>query len=146
MREGKPGGVFSSLHAIMTTQKIPTQARYASGINALLGAWLAVSPWFYGYVTGEDVVVWPSVVAGVAIGVMGMTRFLWPSEGPALSWSNLFLGGWVAISPWSREFADDPERFWNSLVVGSVIAILAVWSICATAIFRAQQSAHGPGS
>jgi hypothetical protein len=120
-------------------QNIPVQARYASGINALLGAWLVVSPWFYGYGEGEDVVLWPSVVAGAAIGVLAVARFLWPHEGAALSWSNLFLGGWVAIAPWSRGFAEEPERFWNHLVVGSVVVTLAVWSICATAIFRAQQ-------
>jgi hypothetical protein len=124
----------------------PVQARVASGINALLGAWLVVSPWFYGYVKDEGVVVWPSVVAGAAIGVLGLTRCLWPHEGPALSWSNLFLGGWVAMAPWSRGFAEDPERFWNSLVAGSAVAILAVWSICATAVFRAQQGASKPRS
>ena len=127
------------MHALMTSQNVPLQARYASGINALLGAWLVVSPWFYGFVTNEDVVVWPSVVAGAAIGVLGLTRFLWPQEGPALSWSNVFLGGWVAVAPWSRGFHEDPERFWNSIVIGSVVVILAVWSICATAVFRAQQ-------
>jgi hypothetical protein len=131
----------SSLHIarLTVTHNIPVQARWASGINALLGAWLVVSPWFYGYVKEEGVVVWPSVVTGAAIGVLGLTRFLWPREGPALSWSNLFLGAWVAMSPWSREFADDSDRFWNSLVVGSAVAILAVWSICATAVFHAQE-------
>lgn len=119
----------------------PAHARLASGTNALLGAWLVLSPWFYGYAKDEGVVVWPSMIAGVAIGVLGTTRYLWPREGPMLSWANLFLGGWVALSPWARDSAENPERFWNSLIAGSLIVVLAVWSICATAVFRAQHRA-----
>lgn len=110
--------------------------RIASGVTALLGAWLVVAPWFYGFAAAEETGMHFIVATGSAIGILGTIRYLWPREGIVLSWANLFLGGWLLLAPWARGYETVEERFWNSTVVGTAVIVLSVWSICSTAIFN----------
>lgn len=110
--------------------------RVASGLTAVLGAWLVVAPWFYGF-AAEQREAKPFVIAtGCAIGVLAVLRYLWPREGIALSWANLLLGGWLLLAPWARGYETEADRFWNSTIVGTAVIVLSVWSICSTAIFN----------
>lgn len=112
------------------------QGRIASGLSALAGAWLVVAPWFYGFAEEQKTGMQLIVATGSAIGVLGTVRFLWPREGIVLSWAILFLGGWLLLAPWARGYDTEPNRFWNSTIVGSTVIVLSVWSICSTAIFN----------
>src|ERR1041385_1697768 len=42
------------------------------------------------------------------------------------SWLNILLGIWVIISPFAVQFAQLPAAMWNNVIVGIVIAILAI--------------------
>jgi len=42
------------------------------------------------------------------------------------SWLNVLLGIWVIISPFVVQFAQLPAAMWNNVIVGIVIAILAL--------------------
>jgi hypothetical protein len=42
------------------------------------------------------------------------------------SWLNVLLGIWVIISPFVVQFARLPAAMWNNVIVGIVIAILAL--------------------
>src|ERR1051326_5016395 len=42
------------------------------------------------------------------------------------SWVNVLLGIWVIISPFVVQFARLPAAMWNNVIVGIVIAILAL--------------------
>lgn len=110
--------------------------RVASGLTALLGAWLVVAPWFYGFAAEQKLGMQFIVATGSAIGILGTIRYLWPREGIVLSWATLFLGGWLLLAPWARGYETVEERFWNSTVVGTAVIVLSVWSICSTAIFN----------
>jgi SPW repeat-containing protein len=46
------------------------------------------------------------------------------SEGA--SWINIALGLWVIISPFVIQFARLPAAMWNNVIVGIVIAVLAI--------------------
>ena len=48
-----------------------------------------------------------------------------PSAG-GVSWVNVLLGIWVIISPFMIQFARLPAAMWNNVIVGIVIAILAL--------------------
>ena len=47
---------------------------YLSGINALLGIWVVISPWVFGY-SGNSGGAVSAVIAGVVILVLGGIRF-----------------------------------------------------------------------
>ena len=42
------------------------------------------------------------------------------------SWLNIVLGIWVIISPFVLQFARFPAAMWNNVIVGIVIAVLAI--------------------
>jgi len=42
------------------------------------------------------------------------------------SWMNVLLGIWVIISPFVVQFARLPAAMWNNVIVGIVIAVLAL--------------------
>ena len=42
------------------------------------------------------------------------------------SWLNIVLGIWVIISPFVVQFAQLPAAMWNNVIVGIVIAVLAI--------------------
>lgn len=42
------------------------------------------------------------------------------------SWINIVLGIWVIISPFVVQFTRFPAAMWNNVIVGIVIAILAI--------------------
>jgi len=101
------------------------QVRAASGINVLLGAWLIASPWIYGY-TGMPGAFWNSIVVGALIVIFAVGRFSTPMAGA--SWANVLLGLWTIASPWIYGYTGYGSAFWNSIVLGILVAVLAGWS------------------
>ncbi len=47
---------------------------YLSGINALLGIWVLISPWVFGY-SGDTAGTVSAVIVGLVILVLGAIRF-----------------------------------------------------------------------
>lgn len=43
-----------------------------------------------------------------------------------VSWINIVLGIWVIISPFIVQFTRFPAAMWNNVIVGIVIAVLAI--------------------
>jgi hypothetical protein len=118
----------------MTGSQLRTQARIASGANSVLGAWTVISSCILGFSALEALSVWAVTLTGAVLGVAAMARALWPSDGIALSWSNFFLGGWLALSPWALSYEDNANRLWNSVLIGMAVSVLATWSITTTVI------------
>jgi hypothetical protein len=107
-------------------------ARTASGINALVGVWLVLSPWLLGFAADEPRGVFAGVLTGSVVGMSAAARCVWPHDGTSLSWSNLFLGVWTALSPWAFDYAENEVRRWNSVGAGIVLMMCAAWSVSAT--------------
>ncbi len=116
----------------MANSNYATQANTASGINLVLGAWLIASPWIFGY-SAFTAGAWDSVVIGAIIFVIGLTRVV-SLVGPALARVNVVLGLWTIASPWIFGYAGGEPAMWNSIVVGIVVALLALWSANATVL------------
>jgi hypothetical protein len=50
-----------------------------------------------------------------------------PSENAhGISWINILLGIWVIISPFALGFGYVPRAMWNNVILGIVIAIVAI--------------------
>jgi hypothetical protein len=107
------------------------QARTASGANALLGLWLIVSPLLLPFAAASMVSAWNSVAVGAVIATLGAIRAGSPRQYPSLSWINLALGAWTAMSPWVFGYLTGMQM-WNGLFVGLAIIALAVCSGSAT--------------
>jgi hypothetical protein len=122
----------------MATTNYGTQARTASGINLILGAWLVASPWIFGYAMLSSA-CWDSVVVGALIFIIGLTRVV-SLVGPALARVNVVLGLWTIASPWIFGYATGEPGMWNSVAVGIAVVILALWSANATVLRDRQES------
>ena len=117
------------------------QVGTASGINAALGLWLILSPWIFGYVVPSRDIAWNSIFAGMLVLIFGIVRYGHPHRFVRLSWCNVVLGTWTAMSPWMFGYLNEPGPLWNSVVVGFNVIAFAFWGALATATERHHQLA-----
>jgi hypothetical protein len=117
---------------------IPTPSRAATNppsvFNALVGLWLMISPLLIGY-TATPTAVWNAVVVGVLIVACAWVRATGAGNTLALSGVNVVLGAWLVTAPFFL-YPNDPLAVGNSLVVGVLTGLLALWSIAATPLAR----------
>lgn len=109
------------------------QARSASGLNILLGIWLVISPWIFGYAASGPAPMWNSVVAGALVLILAATRFSRPHTAPGLTWANLVLGLWTIASPWIYMYQSRESSMWDNVATGVAIVLVALWSASMTA-------------
>ena len=105
----------------MSDRDFATQARTASGFNILLGIWLIISPWVFGYVSAGPAPMWNSVVVGALVVILAATRFSTPHTAPGLSWTNLVLGLWTIASPWIYVYENLDNAMWDNVATGIAI-------------------------
>ena len=98
--------------------------QWQDALNALLGLWLIVSPWALGFVS-ETAPAWNAWVPGVIIAVAAIAALVafhaWEE------WVTAALGAWLVVSPWILGFVALTIAFWNTVLVGVVVAALALW-------------------
>lgn len=93
-------------------------------VNALLGAWLILSPWVMGFAdevtaTANFLVVGALLVA-TAVGAMVVPK-AWEE------WAEVAAGVWLMASPWVLGFAGSALAVQNALFVGLAVTVLALW-------------------
>lgn len=106
------------------------QIMTASGLDALAGIWLLLSPFILRFLPGAAVT--NNVLVGIVIAILAIIRFSGAYEQAWISWINAILGVWVLISPWVLQFADHRVPTTNNVITGIVVIILATWSALAT--------------
>src|SRR6516165_11148831 len=87
----------------------------ADVINLVLGAWLFLTPWIFGFAP-NIAASWNAWLSGVAIGVVALAALLAFAEWE--EWINLLLGVWVAVSAWAVGFAIHATPTWVHVVTG----------------------------
>ena len=102
-----------------------TNARYCDVANLILGAFLFVSPWIFGF-SGSTAAENANIV-GVIIAVLAIAALaafaIWEE------WLNLIVGLWTLVSPWVLGFQSTTKAMTVSVVVGIAVAILAAVEI-----------------
>jgi hypothetical protein len=121
--------------------------QWPNWINLILAIWLFISPWVIGFAhapngtgaaTANGAVgahgpamtaawdVWIVAVIVAVLSIAAISRFaVWED------WVNLVLGVWLFFSPWILGYSGLQNATWNSLVVGFLFAVVAIWGIVA---------------
>ena len=99
---------------------------WQDGISVLVGVWLAISPWVFGYfnITAPTLT---SVVLGVIIAVAAGAALLKFHEWE--EWVSVVMSGWLIMSPWLFNYAAMAPAAWNHVIVGLLVLALSGWSI-----------------
>jgi hypothetical protein len=97
-----------------------TNAKYCDVANLILGAFLFLSPWIFGFggTAAENANISGIVIAALAIAALAAFA-VWEE------WLNLVVGLWTLVSPWVLGFHADTKAMTISVIVGAAVAILA---------------------
>jgi hypothetical protein len=99
----------------------------ASGLNALIGAWLIVA----GFVIyGRGDADWNAWWVGAVVLVLGLLRVSGAYRESWMSYVNALLGAWLFVAAFWLE--SSPAAFWNDFACGIAIFILGVLSATAS--------------
>lgn len=116
------------------------QARSASILNIVAGIWLIVSPSVLGFTNpaAQTNDVW----LGFIVGVLGLIRAIAPQVQTVwLSWLNIIAGIWLIIAPFVLGYGSSAQRT-NDVILGIIVAGLAIWSSGATLTSTTGRHAH----
>ena len=93
-------------------------------VNALLGAWLVLSPWAMGFASHQ-----PAMVNFVVVGVLLLAAAIGASLVPKAweEWAGVVLGVWLIASPWVLGFAGLALPMQNALFCGLLVTVLSLW-------------------
>lgn len=104
-------------------------AHWRDVANLVLGLWLVSSPWVLSYAT-ETVPTWNAVIVGVIIAVAATAALVafhtWEE------WVNVALAVWLILSPLVLYYTSHATVFWNQLIVGALVGLLALWAALTT--------------
>jgi hypothetical protein len=101
-----------------------TDIRSLSFINLLLGAWLIVTPFWFGYTSGTA--KWNQLIIGIVVMVLAALRLLAPAQ-KWLSFLTGIAGIWAIIAPFILTY-DRAGAYWNEVIVGILVTIVAFYN------------------
>jgi len=105
-----------------------TNAKLCDAANLILGAFLFISPWIFGYGgtrAAENANI--TGIAIVALAIAALSAFAVWEE-----WLNLVAGLWALVSPWALGFHQTTAAMTVCVVVGILVAALAAVEIWVT--------------
>lgn len=106
--------------------------RWQDSLAVLLGVWLFFSAWILGF-TEISAAFWNALIFGAILAVAAFLALF--NDQVWEDWVDAVIGLWLMISPWVLGFAmliGDGAQFaatWNTVIVGAVVFVLAIWSI-----------------
>jgi hypothetical protein len=123
----------------MSGRDFITEARIASGLNILFGAWLIVSPWVFGYQATGSGATWNSVIVGTLITILAASNCFSKHVHASPNWMSVILAPWITLSPLVYGYAANPGGFGDNLLLYLLIAGCAVSSDIAATIGEKQR-------
>jgi len=104
--------------------------RWRDWVIALLGLWMLVSPRVLQFVGVPPDAIWGAWLVGAAIILVTVgRRFVVEIWSPLQDGTNALLGLWLMVSPWVLGFAAHATARTNSIVVGFLVTVLALWAM-----------------
>lgn len=110
----------------MATNLDIKEARWQDVGALLVGVWLFISPWILGF-SGLGIVAANAWIFGIVIAILAALAIFAYQQWE--EWLNAAIGIWVFISPWVLGAAGNVSILWNSLIVGALLLVLALWSV-----------------
>lgn len=102
----------------------PEEMRWVSGFVALVGLWIAVSPFLY---EPSALARWNNLLVGGGIATVATGGFLllWQSDATYLGTATLvaLLGLWSLVAPLVVPFGD-PGLAWSTVGAGGLVALV----------------------
>ena len=98
-----------------------TNARYCDVANLILGAFLFLSPWIFGFggtTAAENANITGVIIAALAIAALAAFA-VWEE------WLNLIVGLWTLVSPWVLGFHAETRPTAVCVIVGILVAVIA---------------------
>jgi hypothetical protein len=97
-----------------------TNAKLCDVANLILGAFLFLSPWIFGFggTAAGNANIAGIVIAALAIAALAAFA-VWEE------WLNLIVGLWTLVSPWLLGFHAEAKVMTVCVIVGIVVAVLA---------------------
>jgi hypothetical protein len=103
----------------------------------VLGLWLMMSPRVLHFAAVHADAVWNTWVLGAAIILItAVSRYLLDERNPWEDMACAALGLWLIVSPWILGFAAHVTERSNSVIVGILVAALALWATVVDAGLR----------
>lgn len=112
---------------MMDTRK-RLMAQWKDVVNLVLGLWLIVSPWALTFAADRRP-MWNASVIGLIIAVAALAALI--SFHKWEEWIEALLGLWLIVSPYLLGFTTQMNATVNQVIVGIIVAALAVWSASA---------------
>ena len=104
--------------------------RWRDWVVALLGLWMLVSPRVLHFAAGQSSEIWCAWLVGAAILLATAgSRYVVEIWSPWQDGTNALLGLWLVVAPWALGFAVHMTARTNSIVVGFLVAVLALWTM-----------------
>ncbi len=97
--------------------------RWQDWTIVLLGGWLVLSP-FIGIGTISDVAAINSYVIGAAVVLFSFAAIAGPQMWK--EYTNVTLGIWLIVAPFLLGFANQAIPMWNQIIVGLLVAGIAL--------------------
>jgi hypothetical protein len=95
-------------------------------VNAVLGAWLILSPWALGF-TGSTAATWNFLAAGVLLAATAVGAIFLPRAWE--EWTESAVAVWVIVSPWLVGYSAVESAKANAILSGLVILTLSLWAL-----------------
>jgi len=103
----------------------------------VLGLWLMMSPRVLHFAVGDLDAVWNTWLLGAAvILITAVSRYLLDERNPWEDIGCAALGIWLMVAPWALGFATHVTERSNSVVVGCLVTVLALWATAVDAHLR----------
>jgi SPW repeat-containing protein len=103
----------------------------------VLGLWLMMSPRVLHFAAIHIDAVWNTWLVGTAIILLtAVSRYLVDTRSPWEDLACAALGFWLMVSPWALGFAAHVTERSNSIIIGFLVAALALWATVVDADLR----------
>lgn len=93
--------------------------------NLVLGLWLMLSPWALDYSVLRTPAANSIMIGAIIAGAAACALYAFQ---PWEEWTNVALAAWLVVSPWVLGFAHLESVAHNSVVVGTLVGVMALWS------------------